>query len=320
VSQAKAMLNFDFMGRRRIAIALSLTAIVLSLASLATRGLELGLDFTGGVLIEVRYDSPANLESIRSLLTTEGYTGAIVQNFGTSSEVMIRLPPSAPAEGASAAGMTAEQTADLADNVVRLLQTQDSSVERRRADFVGPQIGGELVDKGGQALLFVLVLVFIYIVLRFRWKFAAGAIAALVHDVIITFGFFSWTGLEFDQTVLAAVLAVIGYSLNDTIVVYDRIRENFRLMRRGTAEAIINTSINQTLSRTIITALTTLLVLFALLALGGETVQDFSIALIVGIGVGTYSSIYVASAAALILKVSPSDLLPPKREAVDDMP
>ena len=251
MSQAKGMLNFDFMGRRRIAITLSLTAIVLSLASLATRGLELGLDFTGGVLIEVRYDSPANLESIRSLLTTEGYTGAIVQNFGTSSEVMIRLPPSAPAEGASAAGMTAEQTADLADNVVRLLQTQDSSVERRRADFVGPQIGGELVDKGGQALLFVLVLVFIYIVLRFRWKFAAGAIAALVHDVVITFGFFSWTGLEFDQTVLAAVLAVIGYSLNDTIVVYDRIRENFRLMRRGTAEAIINTSINQTLSRTI---------------------------------------------------------------------
>jgi len=320
VSQAKGMLNIDFMGRRRIAIALSLTAIVLSLASLATRGLELGLDFTGGVLIEARYDSPANLESIRSLLTSEGYTGAVVQNFGTSSEVMIRLPPATTDEGASGSGMTAEQTADLADNVVRLLRTQDPSVERRRADFVGPQIGGELVDKGGQALLFVLVLVFIYIVLRFRWKFAAGAISALVHDVIITFGFFSWTGLEFDQTVLAAVLAVIGYSLNDTIVVYDRIRENFRLMRRGTAEAIINTSINQTLSRTIITALTTLLVLFALLALGGETVQDFSIALIVGIGVGTYSSIYVASAAALILKVSPSDLLPPKREAVDDMP
>jgi preprotein translocase subunit SecF len=200
------------------------------------------------------------------------------------------------------------------------LRAADDSVRNRRVEFVGPQIGEDLVENGGLAMLFVLLMVFGYIVLRFRWKFAAGAISALVHDVIITFGFFSILGLEFDQSVLAAVLAVIGYSLNDTIVVYDRIRENFRLMRRGTAEAIVNTSINQTLSRTIITGLTTLLVLVALLLLGGETVAGFAIALIVGIIVGTYSSIYVASAAALFLDVSPMDLIPPKREEIDDLP
>jgi len=200
------------------------------------------------------------------------------------------------------------------------LGAADGSFVDRRIEFVGPQIGEDLVENGGLAMLFVLLMVFGYIVLRFRWKFAVGAISALAHDVIITFGFFSIVGLEFDQSVLAAVLAVIGYSLNDTIVVYDRIRENFRLMRRGTAEAIVNTSINQTLSRTIITGVTTLLVLLALFLLGGETVEGFSIALIAGIIVGTYSSIYVASAAALFLDVSPMDLVPPKREEIDDLP
>lgn len=310
--------DFNFMGPRRIAVSISLVVILVSIASLATRNLQLGLDFTGGVLIEVRYDQPADLESIRSLLNENGYDGAVVQNFGSSTGVLIRLPPVAAASETAA---SATQTAtDVADQVIDVLRTADDSIERRRADTVSSQIGGELVDKGGLAMLFVLLFVFFYIVLRFRWKFAAGAIAALVHDVIITFGFFSITGLEFDQSVLAAVLAVIGYSLNDTIVVYDRIRENFRLMRRGTAEAIINTSINQTLSRTIITALTTLLVLVALLILGGATVEGFSIALIVGIIVGTYSSIYVASAAALFLNVSPMDLMPPKREEIDSMP
>ncbi|MGW8370329.1 MAG: protein translocase subunit SecF, partial [Gammaproteobacteria bacterium] len=260
-------LNIDFMGPRRIAVAISIVAIVVSLASLVTRGLQLGLDFTGGAVIEVRYDQPADLENIRGMLQSAGFEGAIVQNFGAASEVLIRLPPAsadndgdngggdADVDGAAlSATERAEATSNLADEVIALLQTDNPSVEQRRADYVGPQIGEELVEKGGQALLFVLVMVFLYIVIRFRWKFAAGAIAALVHDVIITFGFFSIAGLEFDQTVLAAVLAVIGYSLNDTIVVYDRIRENFRLMRRGTAQAIINTSINQTLSRTIITA------------------------------------------------------------------
>jgi preprotein translocase subunit SecF len=274
----------------------------------------------------VRYDGPADLDNIRGLLQSAGYDGAIVQNFGAASEVLIRLPPATSNDATEAEGSessaTEQQaaTSSLAEDVVTLLRSDSPNVEQRRADYVGPQIGEELVEKGGQALLFVLVMVFLYIVIRFRWKFAAGAIAALVHDVIITFGFFSVVGLEFDQSVLAAVLAVIGYSLNDTIVVYDRIRENFRLMRRGTAEAIINTSINQTLSRTIITGMTTLLVLFALYFLGGESVAGFAVALIVGIIVGTYSSIYVASAAALYLNVSPTDLMPPKREAVDDLP
>jgi preprotein translocase subunit SecF len=261
-------------------------------------------------MIEVAYEQPANLEDIRAILDAEGMAGAVVQNFGTATEVLIRLPPlEGEVEGS-----------DLGDRVMTALRAADANVENRRIEFVGPQVGEDLVENGGLAMLFVLLMVFGYIVLRFRWKFAAGAISALVHDVIITFGVFSIVGLEFDQSVLAAVLAVIGYSLNDTIVVYDRIRENFRLMRRGTAEAIVNTSINQTLARTIITGMTTLLVLVALLLLGGETVAGFSVALIVGIVVGTYSSIYVASAAALFLDVSPMDLVPPKREEIDDLP
>jgi preprotein translocase subunit SecF len=311
--------NFDFMGRRRLAIAVSLVAIAVSIVSLATRGLELGLDFTGGVLIVVRYDEPANLESIRGLLQAEGYQQAVVQTYGTATDVQIRLPP-AETESDEEASEDIEAVADFADRIVEVLRTADAGVERLAADTVSTQIGQELVENGGLAMLFVLVGVFLYIVLRFRWKFAAGANAALVHDVVITFGFFSLAGLEFNQSVLAAVLAVIGYSLNDTIVVYDRIRENFRMMRRGTAEAIINTSINQTLARTIVTGLTTLLVLSALWVLGGETVKGFAIALIVGIIVGTYSSIYVASTVALFLDVSPMDLVPPKREEIDSMP
>ena len=302
--------EINFMGPRRIAVAISIIAMVISIGALATRGLELGLDFTGGILIEVGYEEPAELESIRGLLAQQGHDGAVVQNFGSATDVLIRLPPVE----------TDEEGAEIGERVIAALEAEDATVDLRRVEFVGPQIGEDLVENGGLAMLFVLVMVFIYIVLRFRWKFAAGANAALVHDVVITFGFFSIVGLEFDQSVLAAVLAVIGYSLNDTIVVYDRIRENFRLMRRGTAEAIVNTSINQTLSRTVITGMTTLLVLCALLFLGGETVRGFSIALIVGIIVGTYSSIYVASAAALFLDVSPADLMPPKREEIDEMP
>ena len=304
--------RIDFMGPRRIAVAISIVLVVVSIASLVVRGLELGLDFTGGVLIEVGYDGDADLEQIRTTLTDAGFDGAVVQNFGALNDVLIRLPP--VSEEQEAEGV------DIGDRVMAALAAQDASVQERRTEFVGPQIGEDLVEAGGTAMLFVLIMVFAYVMIRFRWKFAAGSIAALAHDVIITFGFFSVTGLEFDQNVLAAILAVIGYSLNDTIVVYDRIRENFRAMRRGTAEAIINASINQTMSRTIITGITTLLVLLALLFLGGETVAGFSIALIVGIVVGTYSSIYVASAAALFLDVSPTDLIPPKREEVDDMP
>ena len=237
-------------------------------------------------------------------------TNALVQNFGTASDVLIRLPPVADSE----AGET------LGNELLTALRAEDPSVELLRTEFVGPQVGEDLTEQGGLAMLIALIMIFIYIMLRFRWKFAAGAIAALVHDVIITVGFFSVLGISFDLTVLAAVLAVIGYSLNDTIVVYDRIRENFREMRRKDAVEIVNGSINQTLSRTIITALTTLLVLIGLLFLGGQAVGGFAEALIVGIVVGTYSSIYIASAAALALQVSPTDLLPPKREEIDALP
>jgi len=302
--------SINFMGPRRAAVGVSIVAIIVSIGFLVTQRLDLGLDFTGGVLIEAGYEQPADLENIRALLEAEGLDGGVVQNFGAATEVMIRMPP---LEG------DAEES-DLGDRVMAVLRAADETVQNRRIEVVGPQIGEDLIENAGLALLFVLIMVFGYIVLRFRWKFAVGAISALVHDVVITFGFFSVFRLEFDQSVLAAVLAIIGYSLNDTIVVYDRIRENFRLMRRGTSEAIVNTSINQTLSRTIITGVTTLLVLLALLFLGGEAVKGFSITLIVGVIVGTYSSIYVASAAALFLDVSPMDLVPPKREEIDDMP
>lgn len=320
----KHSMNIDFMGRRRLMIAMSISAVLvlISIASLIFRGLELGLDFTGGVVMEVGFDQPADLERIRSTLQAAGYEGATVQNFGAATEVLIRLQPEAlgVAEDVGAAAQV-EAAGVLATTIIARLQEMDpSAVERRPADYVGPQIGDELVEQGGQAMLYAILGIFVYVVLRFRWKFAVGAIVALLHDLVITFGFFSVLRLEFDLTVLAAVLAVIGYSLNDTVVVFDRIRENFRLMRRGTSEAIINAAVNQTLTRTVVTGVTTLLVLSALYFLGGTTLAGFSIALIVGIVVGTYSSIYVASAAALFLNVSTVDMLPPKREAIDDMP
>ena len=302
-------LNIDFMSGRRIALMFSAVIIVFSLGSLLTRGLNFGLEFTGGDLLEIAYAGEADLAEIRAALAEEGFENPIVQIFGTVSEVLIRLPPQ---EGT-------ESTA-VRDRVIGALQARDPSAELQRFEFVEPQVGEELTEQGGFAMLISLILIFIYVMLRFRWKFAAGTISALVHDVIVVFGFFSIFGFGFDLTIVAAVLATIGYSLNDTIVVFDRIRENFRLIRRGTAAQIINTSINQMLGRTMITSLTTLLVLFCLFTLGGETVSGFALALIVGVIVGTYSSIYIASASALALNVSPTDLIPPKREEVDDLP
>lgn len=302
-------LNIDFMSGRRIALMLSAVLILFSLGSLATRGLNLGLDFTGGDLLELSYAGEADLADIRAALTEDGFDSPVVQNFGTVSDVLVRLSPRAETEGTS-----------TRDRVISVLQARDSSVELRRFEFVGPQVGEELTEQGGLAMLIALILIFIYVMIRFRWKFAAGTIAALVHDVIIVVGFFSILGFGFDLTILAAILATIGYSLNDTIVVFDRIRENFRVIRRGTAEEIINVSINQMLGRTLITSATTLMVLICLFLLGGETVAGFALALIVGVVVGTYSSIYIASAAALALQVSPEDLIPPKREEIDDMP
>ena len=298
--------QLDFLGRRRAAMYLSGGLLAVSILSLAVRGLDFGIDFTGGTLIEVGYSEPAELEPIRGALAGAGFGEAAVQHFGTVRDVLVRL---APREELS--------RAELSSKILRVLQ-EDDAVALRRVEFVGPQVGEELTEDGGLAMLIALFGILVYVWLRFEYRFALGAIAAIVHDVLITLGFFSVLGLEFDLTVLAAVLAVIGYSLNDTIVVFDRVRENFRRVRRGSTEEVMNRSLNQTLSRTLMTSLTTLLVLAALFVLGGELIRGFATALIVGVVVGTYSSIYVASVAALALGVSRSDLLPVKKEGVDD--
>lgn len=302
--------DFDFMSGRRVAVLLSCVIIFFSLGSIGTRGLNLGVDFTGGVLLEVGYSGAANLTDVRNALADAGYDTALVQNFGSANDVLIRLPPSGDEEEGTV----------VRDRVLDTLREYDSSVLLRRIEFVGPQVGEELTEQGGLAMLFALILIFAYVMLRFNRKFAAGTITALVHDVIVVIGVFSFFGLSFDLSVLAALLATIGYSLNDTIVVFDRIRENFRIIRRGTAEKIVNVSINQMLARTLITSFTTLLVLSALYIWGGQAVNGFAEALMIGVIVGTYSSIYVACTAALALKVSPADLLPAKRQEIDDMP
>jgi preprotein translocase subunit SecF len=299
--------EWDFLGKRRIAFAVSAVLILISAASLALRGLELGVDFTGGTIIEVGYPKAVDLAPLRQTLTDAGYDGAVVQHFGSARDVMIRL---APREGLN--------SADLSNQLLALLKkSSGGEVEMRRVEFVGPQVGEELTEDGGLAMLFSLIAIMIYVTLRFEWRFSLGSVAALVHDVIITMGVFSVLGLEFDLSVLAAVLAVIGYSLNDTIVVFDRIRENFRKMRKGTAEHVINVSLNQTLARTLMTSLTTLLVLISLFVFGGEIIHGFATALIVGVVVGTYSSIYVASPITMALGVSRADLMPVKKEGAE---
>ena len=298
--------QLDFLGRRRAAMFLSAGLLAVSLLSLAVRGLDFGIDFTGGTLIEVGYPVPAELQPIREALRGAGFEEAAVQHFGTVRDVLVRLAPRAELS-----------RAELSSEVLGVLQAQEG-VELRRVEFVGPQVGEELTEQGGLAMLIALFGILVYVWLRFEYRFALGAIAAIVHDVVITLGFFSVLGLEFDLTVLAAVLAVIGYSLNDTIVVFDRVRENFRRIRRGSTEEVMNRSLNQTLARTLMTSLTTLLVLAALFILGGELIRGFAAALVVGVVIGTYSSIYVASVAALTLGVSRADLLPVKKEGADD--
>ena len=299
--------EIDFFGRRRLATVVSLALVAVSIASFSVRGLNLGIDFTGGVLLEVGYDSDADLGDIRSRLEGAGYGDAQVQNFGAARDVLIRV---FPREGVDARGQGEE--------LLGVLRSGGEQVGLRRVEFVGPQVGQELTERGGLAVLFALAMILLYVMFRFQWKFAVGSVAALAHDVIIILGVFSVFQLPFDLTILAAALAVIGYSLNDTIVVFDRIRENFRRIRTGDAEAIMNTSVNQMLGRTIITSLTTLLVLFALFLLGGEALKGFSSALIIGVVVGTYSSIYVAGNTALGLNVGTTDLLPPKKEVGHD--
>ncbi len=300
-------IRFDFMGKRSLALILSGMLIISSLGSLIVQGLNLGLDFSGGTLVEVGYPTPVEPTKVRTLLVQNGFKDAAVQHFGTTREILIRLPPDP--------GLN---TVALSDKVLAILRSEPGAEPQlRRVEFVGPQVGEDLTEKGGLAVLFSLIGILIYVAWRFEYRFAAGAVLALVHDVIITLGFFSLTRLEFDLSVLAAVLAIIGYSLNDTIVVFDRIRENFRRLRRSNLLEVINVSINQTLSRTLLTSGTTLLVVFALALFGGEIIHNFSLALIVGIVVGTYSSIYIASALLVLLKVKREDLLLPERETVD---
>lgn len=305
--------SFDFLSlsRRRIAVAISVLVVVLSIGSLATRGLNFGIDFTGGVLLEIGYPQDADLEQIRALLGAAGFDDVQVQSFGAATDVMLRLPP-----------QPGEDPGEIRDRLRNTLAADEPDVDLRRVEFVGPQVGEELTEQGGLAMIFALLMIFGYVMFRFQWKFAAGAVAALAHDVIVTVGIFSFFHLPFDLTVVAAVLAVIGYSLNDTVVAFDRIRENFVKLRGATSEEAMNISINEMLARTIITGITTLLVLVALLMLGGESVGPFSIALIIGIVVGTYSSIYTASAIALFLNVNAQDLLPPAEDPdlVDDLP
>ena len=305
--------HFDFLGvtKRKIALGFSLFVVIVSIGSLATRGLEFGIDFTGGILLEVGYPQAADLVSIRSNLADAGFDDVQVQRFGADTDVLVRLPP-----------QTGVNPDELREQLRSAVAVGTASVDLRRVEFVSPQVGKELTERGSLAMIIAMLLIFVYVMIRFQWKFAAGAVAALAHDVIVTVGFFSLFGFSFDLTVVAAVLAVIGYSLNDTVVAFDRIRENFFKLRGISAEESMNTSINEMLARTLITGVTTLFVLVALLLLGGESIAPFSIALIIGVIVGTYSSIWTASATALLLGVNAQDLLEPVKDPdlIDDLP
>lgn len=305
--------NINFIGNRNIALIFSAVLSIIAIGSLAVRGLEMGIDFTGGTLIEVGYQQPADLTELRNTLNAEGFSDATVQNFGTTKDVLIRLKPH---EGISSADLSAKVL-----NAVNKTTKEPAIVHR--VEFVGPQVGDDLAEDGFLALLYSTIGILIYVAWRFEWKFSVGAIIATFHDVIITLGLFSVLGLEFDLTVLAAILALIGYSLNDTIVIYDRIREDFRLLRNKSTEEIMNSAINVTLSRTIITSLTVFLALVSLFFLGGQVIHNFSIALLFGVVFGTYSSIFIASPAVLLLGLNAEDLMVTVKdgaELMDDRP
>jgi preprotein translocase subunit SecF len=307
--------NFNFVKYRRVAMVASTFLSLLAIVVIVYPGLNYGLDFTGGILVEARYSTVPPLDTIRSELSGAGFESVQVTRSG--NDVLIRLPPP---EGVEGAEPTPEAVAALRDRALEVLRAEDPNVAVLRADSVGSQVGEELFENAGLALLFALIMIFVYVMLRFRWKLAVGAIVATVHDVLVTTGIFALAGWTFDLTVLGSILAVLGYSINDTIVVYDRIRDNFRLMRRGSPEAIVNASVNQTLARTLVTGVTSLLVLFALIFIGGDTLWGFAITLVIGIVVGTYSSIYVASSMALALKVEQSDFVEAKKVRVDELP
>ncbi|SFH29471.1 protein translocase subunit SecF [Modicisalibacter xianhensis] len=298
------MRQFDFMGKRRLAFIGSGVLLLVSLITLLFQQLNLGLDFTGGTLVEVRYATAPALDAVRQALEGAGFQDVSVQTFGSASEVLVRL----------------QQAFDpgVGEQVTQILRQTGESVDLVRAEFVGAQVGGQLRDQSGLGMLVALGVVMLYVAFRFQYKFAFGALLALVHDVIIVLGVFSLFQLDFDLTVLAAILAVIGYSLNDTIIVYDRIRENIRKSRTDDMAAIFNDAINATLSRTLATSGTTLLVLLALLLLGGDMIHNFALALIIGVGIGTFSSVYVASALLIVLKLQREDLIPAKKENAEE--
>lgn len=307
--------NFDITGKRKIAMVFSSLLIIIAIVSIVIRGFNFGLDFTGGTVIVVHFDEAVELEDVRTQLEDANYGDAVVKNFGSSRDIEITLPPIETVDSQDEANtQSGVDEANLSNIILETLQEHDSSARISKADFIGSQVGDELVEKGSLALLYAIFGILIYVTIRFEWRFSLGAIAALVHDVIIVAGVFAIWQVEFDLTVLAALLAVIGYSLNDTIVIFDRIRENFLSGRKAETEAIVNTSINQTLSRTVVTSLTTLLVLFALYFFGGDLINSFAFALIVGVIVGTYSSIFIASSATLALGVSREDLIPAIKE------
>jgi preprotein translocase subunit SecF len=337
----KNLKNFhiNFLGVRHIALAVSGILIAISLGSIFVKGLSFGIDFTGGTLVEVGYQEAVEIDPVREALVQAGYDDAIVQYFGTARDIMIRIPVREDVKGAVISNQVmlalrsqlgeAFTEANRQDRIQYChkegnAKAEPCTAQMRRVEFVGPQVGDELANQGGLAMLYALFGILIYVTWRFEWRFAVGSVIALIHDVIITVGFFSLLQLEFSLTVLAAVLAVIGYSLNDTIVVFDRIRENFRKMRKAEPAEIMNLSINQTLPRTILTSLTTLIVLISLFLFGGDIIHNFSIALILGIVVGTYSSIFIASPSVLMLGVSRENLLPVKKEGdsagADSMP
>ena len=299
--------EYNFLSVRYVAMALSILLMLISLGSLITKGLNKGIDFTGGFLIEVSYQQAPTISQVRSDLAGGGFPEAIVQNFGGSKDLMIRILPREGIDNKA-----------VGKQIIEILNNSSNKAELRGSEFIDPQVGEELTDQGGLAMIFALIMIMIYIIIRFQWKFSIGAVAALIHDVLITIGVFSFFQVSFDLAVLAAILAVIGYSLNDTIVIFDRIRENFRLLRKTETLTILNKSINQTISRTVITSGTTLLVLSALYFIGGKSLEGFSFALIIGVIIGTYSSIYVATTSIFLLDVSTSDLLQVKKEQIDD--
>ncbi|MEO1855176.1 protein translocase subunit SecF [Chromohalobacter sp.] len=294
------MRQLDFMGKRRIAFIASVLITVIAVGALAFKGLNLGLDFTGGTLVEVRYQQAPELDELRGQLESAGFEDVQVQTFGATNDILVRL----------------QQTFDneVGQQVVDILNTDTNSVQLVRAEFVGAQVGDQLRDQSGLGMLLALAVVMVYVAFRFQYKFAFGALIALGHDVVIVLGIFALLGLDFDLTVLAAVLAVIGYSLNDTIIVYDRIRENIRRSQTDDMPQIFNDAINQTLARTMSTSGTTLLVLLALFFLGGDMIHNFSIALILGIVAGTFSSVYVSAALLLVVNLERKDLIPTQKE------